>query len=429
MQIRRIYEHLDAWKTFREERKEELNEIFNVLSKASTDRSKQTFSEFVANSLRKLGWSNVKHLNSRLAYGRSFGKNGVFVITQMTSVAELRNWIVVKQQPSVRAPRNVPLQILLTSQRDDPGLLVSRLLDFDTVMMGLDALPFELTFGYLVFECSSSKEVVDPTVLSYRQKRVAISRSLEFPPHLYQAGLGILSFFGTYLREKYPDEPAKIKIEQEENLVRLIVESNGKLDVIERALEEYQLIVTGKKKPEDMTDNQLLVLKLQNKLDLAMAEVRANERIMRVQSGQIDRLMEMVGIALVNKNSVSIDFKPNLVLSNTNIFENNVSVIQNDLQQIKRYFPAASSEHKALEELEAGLNEVGQVKVPEAVKSSPALVKLKRFIDSVEKGNTKLGQAIKTAEGAWDAFRSLAGKYNAIAEWCGAPQVPKVFTK
>ena len=52
-------------------------------------------------------------------------------------------------------------------------------------------------------------------------------------------GLGILNYFGKYLKEQYPNEKATVRIEQESLTVRLIVISkNGKTEVIEKALNE-----------------------------------------------------------------------------------------------------------------------------------------------------------------------------------------------
>lgn len=77
-------------------------------------------------------------------------------------------------------------------------------------------------------------------------RQVVINRSIEFPPEYHQAGLGILSYFGTVLREKYPHHNAKVKIEQDGLRVRLIIESeNGDREVIEKALQEYEMVVRG----------------------------------------------------------------------------------------------------------------------------------------------------------------------------------------
>ena len=69
------------------------------------------------------------------------------------------------------------------------------------------------------------------------------------------------------------------------------------------------------------------------------------------------------------------------------------------------------------------------VKNKNSIFNGAAWKKLKKIIDSISEGNTELGKVIKTAENGWDTFKNLAGKYNKIAEWCGLPQVPSIFTK
>jgi len=55
--------------------------------------------------------------------------------------------------------------------------------------------------------------------------------------------------------------------------------------------------------------------------------------------------------------------------------------------------------------------------------------KFKRFVDALENEDSNLNKTIKTIENGWEIAKELAGKYNSIAEWCGLPQVPRIFTK
>ena len=55
--------------------------------------------------------------------------------------------------------------------------------------------------------------------------------------------------------------------------------------------------------------------------------------------------------------------------------------------------------------------------------------KFRKFIEKVNEGNDNVSEAVKTSESAIETFMKLAGKYNKIAEWCGMPVVPSVFTK
>src|SRR5690606_25480304 len=141
---------------------------------------------------------------------------------------------------------------------------------------------------------------------------IVIDRCIEFPPEYHQAGLGILSYFSTYIKEQYPDESAKVKIEQNGKIVRLIIETNnGEKEIIEKALHEYQLVVTGQKSPEEITHNEKLILDLKTELRIAKVRVETQQDIMLTQSVQINKLLDIVGNGLASKPTVNLDFRPN----------------------------------------------------------------------------------------------------------------------
>jgi len=273
-----------------------------------------------------------------------------------------------------------------------------------------------------VFEIESDSLVND--------SEIVIDRCIEFPAEYHQAGLNILNFFGTYIREQYPNEKAKVKIEQIGKVVRLIIEtSNGEKEIIEKALTEYQLIVTGQKQPEEVTQNQTLILELKTELRIAKVRIETQQDIMLFQSGQINKLMEIVGNGLINKAPINIDFKPIISLNNSSIINQNVTNVLSSISELKQFIPSSSPEYFQLSDLEGSMIAIEKESDTEVVKKSPAMKKLKNFIDTISEGNTELSKVIKTAEGALDTVKDIAGKYNSIAEWCGLPQVPKIFTK
>jgi hypothetical protein len=290
--------------------------------------------------------------------------------------------------------------------------------------------PF-LILGYTdqdeLFETEVYELESDPLISN---ENVVIDRCLEFPPEYYQAGLNILNFFGTYIREQYPDQDAKIKIEQNDKIVRLIIETDdGETETIEKALQEYQLVITGKKTPEEVTTNEKLILELKNELRLAKYRVETQQDIMLVQKGQIDKLMNILGQGLTNKSPIHIDFKPVITLDNKVLYNQNVTSLISDISDLKLLLGTSSPEYIELQNLEGSLIAIEKEADPEVVKKSTAMQKLRKFIDTVADGNEQVGKAIKTTETGIDIVRNLAGKYNSIAEWCGLPQVPKIFTK
>jgi chromosomal replication initiator protein len=126
-----------------------------------------------------------------------------------------------------------------------------------------------------------------------------ISRYIEFSPEHYQAGISIISYFSTVLQQKHPDANATIRIEQKELAVRLIVDSpDGEQEIIERTLHDYGLVVTGRMSPSELLSNPQQVLQLENKLDIARAELRAELRLLDFERSahkeQIDTLESQI---------------------------------------------------------------------------------------------------------------------------------------
>lgn len=119
-------------------------------------------------------------------------------------------------------------------------------------------------------------------------KKKLLTRSIEFPPEYHQAGISILNYFGTVLRKKYPNIQAKIKIEQDGLKVSMIVDpGNGTPEIIERALDDYGLVVSGKIAPEEFTDDRLLMIELKGKLRSAYNEIETQKELLKYQHDQV----------------------------------------------------------------------------------------------------------------------------------------------
>lgn len=141
-----------------------------------------------------------------------------------------------------------------------------------------------------------------------------IAREIEFPPEYRQAGIGILSYFAQVLQQKYPDEPVKVRVEQEGIKVRLVIESpSGELkERIEKTLVEYGLVVTAQMPVEQFFEDKLQVVELRSELRIAHARIEqqtelldaqrqtSEERADRIQSLEVkyDAMAEIVQTAL-----------------------------------------------------------------------------------------------------------------------------------
>ncbi|OCQ21939.1 hypothetical protein A7985_09015 [Pseudoalteromonas luteoviolacea] len=119
------------------------------------------------------------------------------------------------------------------------------------------------------------------------EKQNEITKQLEFPPEYYQSGVNILSYFSEVLRQKYPDVQATVSIEQEGSKVRMIVSLPcGSIDIVERALETYSLVVINKADPRELLDNDLHIQQLSHKLEMANMEIRHTNSLLQIEQAR-----------------------------------------------------------------------------------------------------------------------------------------------
>lgn len=113
-----------------------------------------------------------------------------------------------------------------------------------------------------------------------------IERTLEFAPEYYQASVGLLSYFGEVLRQKDPNTKAKVRIEQEGNIVRLRIESpSGDIEIIEKELEQYALVLNNQAPPESLLENQAHIIQLKSQLEMARLQIQTAYEIKQITDG------------------------------------------------------------------------------------------------------------------------------------------------
>ncbi|MFY7671618.1 hypothetical protein ACOSP6_11090 [Tenacibaculum sp. MEBiC06402] len=259
------------------------------------------------------------------------------------------------------------------------------------------------------------------------EERVIVNNSIEFPEELYLAGLGILNYFGTYIQQKYPKEKIKVKIEQENYLVRLIIEGEeGAREVVEKALQEYQLIVTGERNPEQLTDDPKIILGLKSELRIAKVRIENQRDIIAIKDQSINALNEFLLAALNNKSEVNIDFKPSILLANNNVLLPVVNNFIEELRNAKETLNLDSSEYIEFEEISSELELINNI---ETLKKSGRLKNFKAILEKHLKRIRNAGKVLESTNKNIETIQKLAGKYNKIAELCGLPTVPSFLTK
>ena len=119
-----------------------------------------------------------------------------------------------------------------------------------------------------------------------------IKRRIEFAPEHKQAGISILSYFGRVVEQRYPMRDATVKIEQDQFIVRLVVETNkGDRECIEKTLDDYGLVVTGQMDLADFYSNPEHVLELKQKLRMAHLEIKHTEEIMELSKSNYEKVI------------------------------------------------------------------------------------------------------------------------------------------
>jgi hypothetical protein len=454
MEITKVISFRGAWNRLKQENYNELEEIKTLLSQfieeynieKSMPVDRESNSNYFLN-VPKI-WSKVclNHRwqtlgrKTRSGYGqvvdfREVGpvKNKVSITLPFYNLQHVNKWLFQLTSVVVRnGIVKIPIMLLPVDEMHRLAPFKVKYEVYEKQLLAVN--PLTQGYPFLILGFKENGDALEPDVIEldvddFKLNNVTIERSIEFPPEFYQAGINILSFFGTYIRDQYPSENAKVKIEQDGNMVRLVVETtDGKTEVVEKALEEYQLIVSGKEPAEKFTTNEKLILELKQEVRLFKVRVESQMDIIQLQAGQIEKLFKMVGEGLTNKAPLVIDFKPVITASSVINFNQNISSALGTIAELKDLLPKESSAFRDIEDLEISLEKLEKETDPNIVRRSPALSKFRRIIDTITEGNTELEKAIKAVTNGWGIFKDLAGKYNKIAEWCGLPQVPKVFT-
>jgi ABC-type uncharacterized transport system fused permease/ATPase subunit len=216
----------------------------------------------------------------------------------------------------------------------------------------------------------------------------------------------------------------------------VIETTDGRKDIVEKALHEYELIVTGTEPFNKFSSDERLYLDLKSELRIAHTRLATQQDLIGFQksqlgeqSKQIEQLFDVIKCGLSQPNNINIDFKPNITQTNEVVFNQNISAAIGNLSELISELSSTDGSSTRLNQLENSLSEIESENDPESVRHSPAMNKFKRLIDNIMDTNSDLHKTIRKAESGWEIAKDLAGKYNKIAEWCGLPTVPNAFIK
>jgi len=465
MHITQAISYGNAWATLVEQHPEEFADIRNLVSEidllsiaaAQPIRDVQYQSEpgitrfrldgLWMSKIHCLGWeesnSHIKGAAGRPIHMRGLGytKNNVSVV--LNRHREIINrWLYTLAPIATRnAIIEVPVCLALLSPTEETlfGRRPMTSSAFERTKEELLALsPLSHTNQFLILGIS-----LEPSPLEIIEiesdgddigGHIIINRSIEFPPEYHQAGLGILSYFGTVLREKCPDHNAKVRIEQDGLKVRLVIESeNGDKEIIEKALQEYELVVRGETPPESFFVSTTKVLELKNELRIAQVRIESQKDLLAYQGEEIANLRSLFGHALSNPKVQPISVCVNPVISVTSTVNAAIKqaapVISEYLQELASLAANEPDVQLRLLDLDESIGVVANKQTPDAVRDSNGLRKLKMFIEDATTAGSSASAFIEKVSNGVDLLQKLAMRYNDIAEWCGAPQVPRLLLR
>lgn len=231
-----------------------------------------------------------------------------------------------------------------------------------------------------------------------------IERLIEFKPEYLQSGITILNYFSTVLRQKNPDSKSIVRIEQEGLNVRLLIipEKGDEIEVIEKTLEEYGLVIAGKMKTSDFLSDNKQMLELENKLEISKLELRfAHKQLEYERQNNLDRianienevnwLRSQIGNTLSDMKQITIGANYYLSKSVKQQFPSNDKALLKSLDLIESFLVSQENEKDNKEIIQALQN---------VKKKDPAILK---FIQDFA------AKTISTASGKllYDAINSM----------------------
>lgn len=452
MHIAQVVSYLGAWKKVQKDYMVELDEIIAAATNYYSGNVKLEKSDERFGVTRAL-WEKALYdfswvINDQTYFspaGRkvhlgSLGptKNGISVQINIGSPSWFHRWLFSQGSLAVRYA-GVKVPILIAPMRDfnrDEELRGSQTSNFEYLRDQLETLsPLSSTFPFLILGVTNQASLCDvdifeiPSDPNITTERIVVDRCIEFPPEYHQAGLGILNYFGVFLRENYPERDAKVKIEQHGLSVRMTIEtSDGDTEVVEKALQDYELVMSGKLQPEAISKNDKVILDLKNELRITQFRLESQQDIIEVQNRRLDKLLTVIGNSLEAsaRRPITIEVSPSFQNSQSMNINQDISTALAGVYDLIDSVSPSDETHMILSDLAGSLEAIGKESDPEKVKSSPAMSKLRRLFDRVASGNDAVSTTIANIEKGKEMVVDLAKTYNKIACWCGLPNIPLV---
>ncbi|WP_421175192.1 hypothetical protein [Aeromonas enteropelogenes] len=292
--INKVFNVGCAWEMLRENNATELSELQVALANLGYVDSIKEMKDGVLSNLNDMEWRCRNYAFGARASFKEFKaapskpnminmgalKGEVAIDIGMNIPASLDSWVTFRSK-SASSLGLIPVLIMPLDVGKDSSFRMS----FDYVVQRIQYLDIVEGNSFLILGCSydySDIEVIDSDKV--------IRRTITFEPHQIQAGVGLLSYFSEVLKQRCSEANSKVSIEQDGEKVRLRIKSAaGTEHKVEALLNEYGEVLNGTRQPEQLMTDQVQLLSLQNKLDMAAMEVKHQQSILALTKSNYDQ--------------------------------------------------------------------------------------------------------------------------------------------
>lgn len=442
MYINGIINYLGAWEDLNENYPEECFDIISALENVKFPKAQDgkvpydELREFRSSwqlLMEERDWSTVRE-------NRVVGqKKNMTTVRLIIGIQQnITTWLFTGSNLAIKNDFcEIPILILPMEEvvEASGNMSFPRFTSLEKILSTLKELsPLSLNYPFLIIGISEQEKPLEICNISSDMEEynenIVMNRSIEFPPEYYQAGLGILSYFHKVLKEKYPGTQATVRIIQDGLVVKMIVETkDGDKHIVEKALEEYDLILKGEIKPEQYFDAsaQIHILELKNELRMAQVRIESQKELLAFQQAQIKEqqiqtstLVEIISNGLTRPAVPAIHVSPVITvetsLNQQTIIHNELKEAIETIQNLKRVVDSPET-IESLNEVEEALSEAD-------VNNSAGVSKLQSFIENVNNTESAVSKSIATTKAGVELIKNLARNYNKLAPWCGLPKIP-----
>ncbi|MFE0842421.1 hypothetical protein [Achromobacter insolitus] len=262
-----------------------------------------------------------------------------------------------------------------------------------------------------------------------RTSAPVIERVIEVPQQYQQAVVGILGYFGTYLQQIAPEQAktTKIRIEQGAGFLRLVVEAeDGARHILERAFDDYQGVVTGSLSVDQLSLSPFAAAELRNELRMANMRIEFQKDMLAAQGLQLKTLRELT-LELSKRDVPDVTIQVSNVAQASATSSLDMRSLVGEIHSLVQKLQPKEAAREIAQELSDVGDAIEGAGQEQAALKGP-MDRLRGVLEKLQSTGTRLRRLLDDSDGVLDSAQKLAKKYNAVAEWCGLPQIPRAFT-